>query len=374
MEFHIILFDLDGVLLSSSGYHQALQKSVSLLGRMLGAPETELTLDQIAQFETLGITNEWDSVAICTSLILIHVWQFEPKARLASFTPQSPVITTEKPNFDKFLSSFTLDADLPGFSALNWLKENSFRLNRTQEAHLEEILSNCRDINRSLTLPIHQEIVLGSKRFSELYQRESRLETNSYLSQYDQKAISDLHKESFMQWLSHPNHYAGIMTNRPSLSPSDYLSAPEAELGIQTSGFYGIPYLGSGYLGWFATQQMNLPPYSLMKPNPVHALSVMRMSTGENVLTSLEKSAKLWSIGKTDSSWGMYDKAYVTVFEDSVKGLQSAKNAQERLSRSNINIDISLVGVSDHPIKIKALRKFTDKIISNINMADWDHC
>jgi phosphoglycolate phosphatase-like HAD superfamily hydrolase len=373
MSLHLIIFDLDGVLLSDSGYHPALQASVRIIGDKLGLKDVSISDNQIAQFETLGITNEWDTLAICTALMLVFVWNFNHDIRLNT-TFHKNNFGNESVNFSIFLSSFKLENDLPGLEAFQWISENYPRLNHEEKSYLYEILYNCRDIYHSLTLPIHQEIVLGSDIFRKFYNLEPTVQTIGFLSNYDRKAISADNFAEFLSWLKHPNNLAGIMTNRPSQSPPGFLSAPEAELGIKTSGFDFLPYIGSGYLAWYATQKLKLPGYTLMKPNPVHALTTMRLCAGEELLIAVEHSADLWLGNQYQAVWEMFANAKVTVFEDSVKGLQSAINAVELLRKKGINMDLSLVGVSDHPVKIDALNKITKNIIKNINMADWNNC
>ncbi len=47
----ILLFDLDGVLVQSGGYHASLREVVRLAGRALGFPKAELPASAIALFE-----------------------------------------------------------------------------------------------------------------------------------------------------------------------------------------------------------------------------------------------------------------------------------------------------------------------------------
>ncbi|MBW6464889.1 MAG: hypothetical protein K0B06_00100 [Brevefilum sp.] len=369
--YQLILFDMDGVLLQPRGYHTALQTSVKRIGQALGVPQTELTDNQIARFEALNITNEWDSVAICAALILIHVWQVDPSPRLDGMSPCPRVISDKKPNFDNFLMHLPDGGDIPGVTTYTFLLEQNPWLNNDQRAHLWRILSHCRDIYQSLTLPAHQETVLGSENFTEHYHLPPRFDTHSYLSQYDRAIMTDQQLLLLREWLEHPNHKAGIMTNRPSRSPDGYLSSPEAELGTALIGLDDLPYVGSGVLAWFAVNHCQLPDHSLLKPNPVHALALLQRCLGQPLTTSIECAVSLWQ-GQTDvHNWQWLNNAKIVAFEDSVKGLQSVKGACRLLEALGIVVSCKLVGVGKNPIKLAALDTISHNTIESVNQVNW---
>ena len=71
----IFLFDLDGVLLNSAGYHRSLVETVRLLSLTLGFGDRGLTQEEIDAFEARDITAEWDSSALCAALLLVTAWE-----------------------------------------------------------------------------------------------------------------------------------------------------------------------------------------------------------------------------------------------------------------------------------------------------------
>ncbi len=367
-----ILFDMDGVLLKPLGYQKALISSVERIGKALGAPHTRLTADQIAAFEALGITNEWDSVAICTALLLIEVWQEDPSIRLQGLNARPGMIHTKPPDFDTFIKSFANVTEPPGESAfLKIITENPW-LTGSQRDHLHEILFHCRDIYHSLTLPGHVETVLGSQAFKPQYSLEPQLSTDSFLLIYDQPILSSQQQIELHRWLENDQHFAGIMTNRPSKAPDGFLSAPEAEIGIEVIGFGGLPYLGSGLLGWFSSHHCKLPSFTFQKPNPVHALGLLRMMMGEPPEYALKSAADLWLGRSNHKNWGFLENGQVVIFEDSAKGLNAGKAAQALLKTVEIDINLILIGVSQNPIKIKALQGSADRIIPRFSHQSWD--
>lgn len=367
----LILFDMDGVLVEPHGYHTALKATVKRTGQALGVPQAELTENQIARFETLNITNEWDSAAICAALILIHVWQFDPYLRLVGMEPCPHVISNQKPNFDSFLKHLPDGGDVPGETAFTFLLDHHSWLNQDQRDHLWTILSQSRDIYQSLTLPAHQETVLGSQTFSEHYRLPPQFDTQSYLLQYDRPIMTDRQYALLRNWLHHPCHKAGIMTNRPSRSPDGYLSSPEAELGTALIGLDDLPYVGSGLLAWFAVNNCKLPDHALLKPNPVHALTLLQRCLGQPLTTALERAVSLWYGQANFEDWQSLSHAKIIVFEDSSKGMQSACEARTLLDELGVRIEVKLVGVSHNPIKLAAFDSISHYNITSINQIDW---
>ena len=68
---NLLIFDMDGVLVNPQGYHQALKETVRMAGVSTGIGDVELTDEQIAQFEALGISSEWHSSAVCHAFLTL---------------------------------------------------------------------------------------------------------------------------------------------------------------------------------------------------------------------------------------------------------------------------------------------------------------
>jgi hypothetical protein len=366
-----ILFDMDGVLLEPNGYHKSLQKCVNLFGNALGVPNTNLEPDHIAEFEALGITNEWDSLAICTATILIHAWKYDSSIRFKGIQPILPV-TEISPDIGIFLKDFPVESELPGLSALDFLEKVHKHLNRTQSNHLYTILANCRDIYQSQTQPFYQETVLGSELFQKTYGLKPELHIESYLEKYDRSILNDEEIRKLQNWIKQPDHHAGIMTNRPSQTPGGQPSPPEAEIGAKSVHLDHVPLVGSGYLGWYAEKHCNLPAHTLLKPNPVHTLALLQICNGKLIDEALSQAYALWKHQKDKSSWQFLDKAIIYIFEDAVKGLQSGIKAVDLLKSLGLPINIHLIGVANEVSKITALKQITPKVISSISKFNWN--
>ena len=368
----LILFDMDGVLLKPGGYHQALKATVNRVGNALGFPTVDLTDDQTAHFEALSITNEWDTLAISTALMLIKAWEHDPDLRLDGHRSREITLDGKSPSIDAFLDTFDQVGDLPCHSAYEKITGENAWLNGDQVAHLQEILFKARDIYHSLTLPWHQETVLGSRVFQNNYGLTPQLDTDSFLQRYDQPVLTPEKRKKLEGWLADDHYCAGILTNRPSKTPPGYLSSPEAELGAELVGMSHLPIVGSGLLAWFAVSQCGQPDHAFFKPNPIHALALMQLCFGFPAEDALNKAYKLWQSEGNREDWVSFDGSTVLVFEDSVKGLQSVSAAQSLLARIKVTIDIKLFGVSANPIKRAELAKIADWVYTDINQVDWE--
>ncbi len=368
----IILFDMDGVLLESRGYHQALQTSLMRIGSALGVPDLELTTNQIARFETLSVTNEWDTLAICTAWTLLAVWHSDGDVRLKSLKPQPSNKIIKPPDFNHFLEIFDDIGRLPGHSAYELICVNNPWLNEAQREYLSEILHYCRDIYRSPTLPGHQETVIGSSVFERIYGLKPQLNSESFLLKYDRPILTSEQYKNLQKWLSSPEHNAAFITNRPCNAPDGYLSAPEAEMGAKLIGLDQLPLLGSGLLSWYASTRCSCDSHELLKPNPVHTLAAMKMCSGLTPETSIEMAVALIHGDGSIQDWSDLMETRVIIFEDSTKGLKSGIRAMEYLSELGIKIDLSLIGVSVNNVKRQALKSLAHRILSNINEVHWD--
>ncbi len=370
---NIILFDMDGVLLKPGGYHESLKTSVIRIGKALGIPKTKLRDDQIARLESLSVTNEWDSLAICTGVMLTHVWRNDAKIRLTTLEPSSKIVIDGPPDFDSFLDHFSDVGDLPGHRAYDIILDSNPWLTPAQRKYLSDVLHHCRDIYHSPILPAYQETVLGSEVFHRTYGLDSQLSIQSYLLHHDQPLLSDKNMQALQSWLVEPTNTAGILTNRPCSTPTGHISSPEAELGAQLVGLDHLPLLGSGMLAWYASTQQNLPRHAFFKPNPIHALALLLMCMGTPIHNALEKAVLLTNNNGRVEEWSALDGASIFIFEDSIKGIESGLRAKTLLSDFGIQVELTLIGISDQPIKQQALSKYTATLLSDINAFDWQH-
>ncbi len=355
----IFLFDMDGVLLEARAYHQALREVVESIGRALGFRQVGLTQEDVHFFESIGVTSEWDSSAICYALLLERVWELDPERSLPNQPPLPEVELHDlaSPDFRAFFRSLSTPgyAVVPSLADAERLLLSQYDLSSTQVEILQGILRNAGQLNDSLTHRLFQELILGSQVFRELYGLDASKPSDGYLLTLDVPALDEDQTEQLHAWLAEKDHSAAVFTNRPSRPPGDFFDTPEAELGLKLVGLEGVPIVGHGTLACM-TKKRGLQIDALLKPSPVHVLAALRCAVGDDVDMALQSAVSLVLDGDMDEGWFRLEGAQVTVFEDAVKGLLSALAAQERLNQQAISIDLQLRGVSSNENKAYSLR------------------
>ena len=249
----ILLLDMDGVLLQSSGYHRALQDTLAWIGEHLGYLDVRISQEDIDLFESVGLTSEWDSSAICTAFMLLHAWPKYPDMKLPE--PPSwrshPAQGLLPPDFQVIAHQIDRTQQpeaSPLLKAEYLLLRNGNNLTPEQAQVLKKILRQARGIEGSLTHRLFQEFVLGSQAFEKIYNLPPILNVESYLRQYDYATLTTRARKILNDWIEQPSQHAAIFTNRPSLSPDGSFGTPEAEIGAQTAGVNQIPIVGLGSL------------------------------------------------------------------------------------------------------------------------------
>ena len=122
-----------------------------------------------------------------------------------------------------------------------------------------------------------------------------------------------------------------------------------ARLGLST-----LPFVGMGHLDWLAGGR-GLESQSLLKPSAVHALAALRVAAGDSLRDALSAAAGLELDRVDDGQWDRLDMAQAIVFEDSFRGLQSARGAQSALQGIGVRLELDLRGVTTAAAKRRAL-------------------
>jgi beta-phosphoglucomutase-like phosphatase (HAD superfamily) len=368
----ILLFDMDDVLIEARAYHLALQEVVEHISRALGYRQVHLKQEDIHFFESVGVTSEWDSSAICHALLLERVWKRDPERSLPA---QPPLPETEAhdlplPDFRLFFRMLSAEKSgvVPSLADAERLLLQRRDRSTMQVEILQGIFRNARRMEGSLTHRLFQELILGSRVFCEMYGLEACIPGDGYLLTLDVPALDEHQTRQLREWLAAQDHYAAVFTNRPSKPLGDYFDTPEAELGLKLVGLEGVPIVGHGSLAWMA-EKRGLQMDALLKPSPVHALAAMRSALGGDVELALQSAVTLTMDGVGDADWNRLQGTRVTVFEDTAKGLQSAYAAKDQLDRWGISIDLQLRGVSPNEDKAYALRALGAKVYEDLSAA-----
>jgi phosphoglycolate phosphatase-like HAD superfamily hydrolase len=382
----ILLFDLDGVLLNSAGYHRSLMETVRLVSLALGYGDQSLTAQDIEAFELRDITAEWDSSAILAALLLVEAWRTEPEITL----PKRPPLQARPAGRRSFpdLTSFLREMDRgEGYDPL--ARAETLLTSRldggppSRASAVRSILRGARDLNESPTFWLVQLFNLGSRRFEEVYRLPAGLETESYLETYDLPTLTLGERTALMTWLDRPDRAAAIMTNRPSTSlragpsaslragpstsPKGIFNTPEAEIGARASGFERLPMVAAGDLGWRAAA-LGLDPEAFLKPSPVHALAgIHRALSAEG--DSIEAAIRLEQAGEMDSVVRGLQDSRVSLFEDAPKGHSSARSAAQILHAHGVRIDLRLYGIAAGRERAEVLRGMGAEVHPDVRTA-----
>jgi len=354
----ILLLDLDDVLIKQAAYHQSLQECVERIGGYCGFEAARLTDEDIAVFESLGVTSEWDSSAICAALLLDRAWSIDPELRLPKLptAPDGRRHQLATPDFQSFFRA-VVDGAVTGTGAR---QRAELRLldgvERTpgQRQALQTILRTAYDADSSLTHRIIQELNLGAVEYEACYGRPATIPGSGYLNTIDLPLLSPSEAARLIAWSTTPGNRAVIFTNRPSRQPDGSGGTPEAEIGLARLGLSTLPFVGIGHLDWLAGGR-GLESQSLLKPSAVHALAALRVAAGDSLGDALLSAAGLELDRVDDGQWDRLDAAQAIVFEDSFRGLQSARAAQIALQGIGIRLELDLRGVTTAAAKRRAL-------------------
>ena len=357
----ICIFDMDGVLIRSGGYHKALKDTVRFIGAEFGYEEAILSDEQISRFEALGISSEWHSSAFCKAMMLLQ------KAR------------DEKMRVSREHLDGHLDLD-DLFNAIAEQPMHIAPVNRGKVAVVNiakqygvaadsamQVLENSISIDTSETINVFEELVLGSARYHQVYGKKPRFSKESYLLEYDRKLLEDSAADKVVQWANEPGHGAALMTNRPSKGPMNFRKSPDAELGLGMIGLDSLPVIGFGEVSWLA-EQSGKKVEEIGKPGMAHALAAILAACGWPIMKSLEYSI----LESDDTRIGELQQlkgSTILVFEDTPAGIVAVQEAVDFLNQAGLDIHVKKYGIGDEEAKIEALTAQGAVIYPEINRA-----
>jgi hypothetical protein len=349
----ILILDMDGVLLEAKGYHRALQQTVQLVVEDLSLDNIRLSQEQIHRFESIGISSEWHSSALCMAFLNVQLLSGVnyPTLDLESLFTILENQPLELPAIDR------------GRSAI----ENLCKDRNIDPAAIVSIITNSEDIEKSVTMQWFQELVLGTEHYKTQYNKMGRFNTQSYLKMYDNPLLSPKNADMINHWVGTNNGQAAIMTNRPSSGPGDNSGSPEAELGLVLVQLSSLSLTGYGEITWLA-ESIQVAPGTLVKPNSTHALAAIAGSL------QLEKELSLRISVMDPVQWpsGILEKLHggtITVIEDTPSGLVSVLTAGEALRKAGIDIEIRPLGIAQERTKQAALESHGAQVFRDINSA-----
>ena len=386
MQRTILLFDVDGVLIRSGGYREALRATLDYFTTRMGQPSLGVTDNEIALFEACGMTNEWDSIPLAVSIMLVNALSERPdlvRDNLADTMAaiRESGIRLARPDFAPL--AHEVMAQEPSGARPNPALLPVMRTHADRTIHhlLDELLGNVNSVHTPTT-HIFQNYVLGSERFTQTYKMPAEMETESYLIKYDKSHILPEMTRRLLDRVAAEGWYMTVFSARPSLpptdlSPADYQPAnpklypPEGELAAELLGLNGrTPFITWGRVAWLAEKHGKEMGY-YVKPSPVHALaSIGAALTGQEVAsleaayTFVEQERVTGPLTELESS-----PVRVVVFEDAVPGIWAGQRAVERLRRAGLDVTFEGVGISSEANKKETLRAIAGFVADDINEA-----
>ncbi|MBN1312413.1 MAG: hypothetical protein JXB30_13425 [Anaerolineae bacterium] len=376
----LFLFDLDGVLVYPGGYKEALRATIDRFAVQMGQPPINLTIDEIAEFEACGITNEWDSSLMCVAATLVDVLLQRPDLAGKDIegtlqTIRNAGVSIERPDFALLAREVAALAphDAPPTEAIDQIIRQ--RARGGFGAVLDGLLSDIYSLQTPTTRTL-QHFTLGSKRYHQTYGLKAEFDTESMLIAHDKPLLSQEMIDRLRKRVRPHQPGMAIYTARPSLPPSGASLSdgqgnypPEANLAADLLGLADCaPLIASGAMTWLAAQRGKMPA-DYIKPSPVQALAAIGAAHSGEIIGALEAAARLAEDDRLSGPLGLLAKepARVVVFEDSCGGIQATQRAVELLSRAGAPVTCEAVGVAEEATKCQALETVADRVVGDIN-------
>lgn len=395
----MFLLDLDGVLVDSAGYLRAERDTINHYTRKMGLGDLALGNEVAALFESRGMTNEWDMLAILLGLIFDALLNQEPALDLPVDLDQACAAVRARhlspPSIDYVSAIHTLSRQLkPGLSpaqaALAACDEptgDCLFPHLSGSPLLTTLLEGAaQETGRSATR-IFQQLVLGDELFERVYDIPAEIHGPSYLLKYDRANLSPGLRDRLLADWREDKLDVVVYTARNSLPPCEIDAsggryAPEAEIGVQVAGLTGPPLIGFGRLRYLAAQ-LGTNPQEYVKPSPLQALAALMAARMRKEWSALRLAAELerrHRLGETVESLHLRDvlgcagrdgKEVFTahVFEDSPAGVRAALGAWELLNAAGVMIGLRLWGVAENPAKKASLSAAGARVFPHVDAA-----
>lgn len=377
MHYSVILFDVDGVLLHAQGYKEALRDATRYFAEQMGLLHIDVSDAIIADFEALGVTNEWESLPLCVGALLHAGLQESPASLGTSLTAtlnnfKATRVHFKQPDFvDMMRQSLNGNAQY-GRASHSFLDYFKGQTDSAWHPLFTELLGDVYAM-QTPTTAIFQAHTLGTERFVQTYGYAPQIERASYLLTHDRPALNAENRERLLNWQTAPNNGATVFTARPSHPPrnsqADLLGfPPEGDLAVELLELEALPIIASGRLTWLAEQRQTIAS-DYIKPFPVHALAgIVAALWGDEVL-ALQTAVELVE----DNIWSAPiaelrgHSLHVTVFEDSMGGIRATQGACEYLRKAGINVEMEAIGVATEESKRISLASVGAHVVDNVN-------
>lgn len=338
----IILLDIDGVLVQPGGYRAALRATVQ---HFVGDFEVEESL--LTELEKRGISSEWDMAPLIVAAFWDGLLARHPMENLAD-----DVATAAKEIQGQRWGEIPKLLMIPEFELVvgQYPAETAFHagfFSHIPWALRKNLLTESRNIHKSETMRVFQNLTLGSRKFEETYQLSAEFEAESFLLTKDKSNISNEIRER----LNHPANHIAAFTARPSGLPievegSSIGYAPEAELALELVGMKDIPLMAFGKLEYVATQH-GLNPAKLIKPAPFQALAGILAAWTHDELSALQTTYNWYKNNAFNGQFKHLPNSFdLIVVEDTMGGIFSTLSAGQILKAMGLDVHVFPVGLT----------------------------
>ncbi|NDJ35826.1 MAG: hypothetical protein GYB64_14290 [Chloroflexi bacterium] len=383
MERHsLFLFDVDGVLIYPKGYKEALIAAVNNVAAQMDQDPINLTYEEIAVFEACGLTNEWESLAMCAGLMLVNALQAYPDQIRNTFALtvealQRQHITLKRPDFVGFARQVR-ENNAEGMHLAHTVRDMLIaRSPSPVHPILHELFDDVYGIHAPMTR-LFQHYTLGSERFEETYGTQSDFKVASFLLLHDIPHIQSGVLEEFLN----RDFDVSIYTTRPSQPPVDLTPSARERLdtanyppeGDLAAGLLGVldkvPLIAGGRIMWIAAQHKR-DVAEFLKPSPIQALAAIGAALSAQETAALEAAVAFYDKGEIN--WPLDQlrdqPTHIIVFEDSVGGIRAVQSAVDLLRKAGLDVTAQSIGVAPEQAKREALAVVADYVTDDINLA-----
>lgn len=395
-EKHFLVLDIDGVLVEAHGYRLACIDTINDFLLQMGQPFLSVDRTITDTYEVSGISCEWDMVPLTMAVFLN--WYAELFGVDFSFDVFPPdtgnhIIKDNEIFNQMLLEKIAVFAKMltPDQTAINAIYSGLCSSNGKELQALWNLPVRDRFFVNTLDpkCPFFAQLMdrlLGSRTYSSFYGLEAPLDCESYLETKDVVLISEYYRKLLPE-LPKNCVYPVVMTYRPSLLPDSdgnksgqyFVNTPDGECALQLLGWTGssVRMIGAGSL-CYIEEKYHLRREHYVKPHPFHALASMLFGVCGDELLALENARILCekdpSTGHSPVlQWLPFDeKIRLSVFEDSVSGIESTKKAAEVLRKWGYTCDVDLCGIRTTSGKNALLKKIGADLYHNVNEA-LDH-
>lgn len=374
----VYLFDVDGVLVHPRGYKEALRDTINYFVTQMSFAPLDITDDLIAEFEALGVTNEWDSAPFGVATILMTVLALYPELSrptvietIASIAARQIIL--DPPPIEQVMAQAILHGSIsrPSHAFRDYFLSKT---NGNGHHLCNELLDDVYDM-RTPTTAIFQAHTIGHERFRQTYGYEPQLERESYLLTHDTGLLYTETRQRLLDWGLKPGNGMSIFTARPSLPPPDSAAdplgfPPEGDLAAELVQLAHIPMMGSGRLHWLGQQRGKPNGADYIKPSPVHALAAIGAAVCGRETKSLLAAISLYEDGRLIEPLDQLvnETLTVVVFEDSRGGIEANRHAVQMLKQVGVDATLIAVGVSPESSKRRSLEEAgASYVVDNIN-------